>query len=66
MITLAYAQSVIDDGTCTKKEVKDFLRDEVDSLTDRLTCISKHGDLETYVRIKQDIKALQNIIQGII
>jgi len=66
MITLAYAQSVIDDGTCTKKEVKEFLKDEKDSLTDRLNGLSKHGDLELYVRIKKDITILQDIIQGII
>jgi hypothetical protein len=66
MITLQYAQSIIDDGTCTKVEVKQFLKAKKDILNDQLDGMYKIYDLDTYANVKRDINNITNIIQGLV
>jgi len=66
MITLQYAQSIIDDGTCTKKEVKQFLNAKKDLLNASLDNMFINYDLDTYANVKRDINTITNIVQGLV
>jgi len=66
MITLQFAQSIIDDGTCSKQEVKQFLKAKKDLLNASLDGMVNNYDLDAYANVKLDINNITNILQGIV
>jgi len=66
MITLQFAQSIIDDGTCSKQEVRQFLKVKKDLLTTSLDGMVNNYDLDAYANVKKDINNITNILQGIV